>query len=252
VKKQASSGASNILILIIGLIVVAVLALGLLWATQFKKNSTPVAQAPAAQRIKIAPTAPQASPPQTPAEPSLSQAPEAPAPVISSPQETPSQEPAEEQPVEPPLAATTDAPAPQDETPAAAALKDTPEPADSTSAQEEVRMVQPQEDTSTEPAGDTPVESAAAQPATDSQAATVHYNLQVGAFREKANAMAAMAKLSKSGYDPFIFEITDSGQRIWYTVRIGRYNSRAEAALSLDRLNKEENLSAVIAKAGRP
>ncbi len=84
-----------------------------------------------------------------------------------------------------------------------------------------------------------------------SDAPTARFNLQVGAYRVESYAMEAVARLAKKGYDPFIAKISDSRQRIWYTVRMGRFDSREKAAAYLEQVKQKEEISAVIARAGK-
>jgi cell division protein FtsN len=232
-KKQTHSAGVMTLLLLIWLVGTAVLAIGVVWSTPFMKNATQVAQAPAAKRFKIKQMPPQKLPRQPTTDAVNTQPPGTPAPGISSPEETPSRE----------SAALTKAPASRPSV--------TDMPMDSNPAQEKVSKIQPQEDRFADTADSTLSEPTAAQPATGADRGNAGFNLQVGAFRKETNALDTMEKLLKNGYDSFIFKATGSRQRIWHTVRIGRYNSYKEAASSLERFVEKENIVALVVKAGK-
>ncbi len=293
--KQLSSDGGKILIFLIGLVFLALLAIGVVWSTQFMQNDKPaapaakrmkIAQAPATKRMKI-PQAPPLPAPQPTTETTRSQpiaeattmtsVPKEtpphistePQPVVSQTQSTQAEAPADKSatdehnstPPSLPSPVTAEAPAPQAETPEVVAAKETPnpttapaedEPADGTTAQEEIGEVQPKEDSSADMADKVPSQPEADQPeAATADTDAVRFNLQVGAYRVEDYARDAMTKLSERGYDPFIFQISDSRERTWYTVRIGRYENREAATASLDRLKQKENITAVIARSGK-
>ena len=76
------------------------------------------------------------------------------------------------------------------------------------------------------------------------------YTIQVGAFRSKANADEVLSQLTKKGYAPFVFQITDAQQRSFYMVRFGHFGSREEAAKALDAFKQKEKSAAVIVRSG--
>jgi len=253
VKKQKASSGGKVLIILIGLVMMVVLVGGVIWSTQKMKTDSPVAQVPVAKRMKVPPMpepqrmkVPLALPQMENAQPSEPAQTRATVnPVVSA-----------VLPVPPPPREVTDpsalpAPQPEEEIRDAVALDEAPPSVTTTSdtpTPEKAEIVQSaQESSQTLPSAassQTTLQSGAA-------ATTERYNLQVGAYRQEANAQAAVAKLSKKGYSPFLLEITDARKRTWYTVRIGRFETRENAATSLNNLKRKENIAAVIAKAGK-
>ncbi len=77
------------------------------------------------------------------------------------------------------------------------------------------------------------------------------YTIQVGAYRTKEYADNKLVQLKKRGYDPFVFQTTDSKQRSWYTVRFGRFESRDEAVVSLSEFKQKEKMTAILALANK-
>lgn len=76
------------------------------------------------------------------------------------------------------------------------------------------------------------------------------YTIQVGAFLNKANADQVLSQLTKKGYAPFIFQVTDAQQRSFYMVRFGHFGSREEAAKALDAFKQKEKMAGVIVRSG--
>jgi cell division septation protein DedD len=254
VKKQTSSGESKILILLVGVVFMALLALGVFWAPRFIRKEAAVAPPPAAKHIKIAQVPSDQTPPAPPVEPARPQQQPSgtPEPEISSASDQPLQESVKPQPAEPAGSGASETPAQEAKTPDAAPAKETSEPAVIASAHDEVTQAQPEEDTPTGTDDAAQAEPETAQPAAAPDAGTAYFSLQVGAFRQKAYALDTMGKLSKKGYDAFVYDVTDSRQRTLHTVRVGRYNSQGEAASALDRLKQKENIDAIITKAVKP
>lgn len=254
-EKRKTSGGKKVLILLIGLLVIAVLGAGVIWSIWFKRTEPVVAQVqtakrmkvpqvPVSQKIKIPPVPTPIEEAQPSAEVEESQDtvnPVAPAvmPEPSQPQEVVKETAL---PTPPPVEEANDT-VPLDETSADDTM------AGETLVQEKAEAVPPAQESSQPPPPafqeQTPPQQAVAAPP-----AIERFNLQIGAFRVEAYAQAAVSKLLEKGYAPFILEITDGRQRTWYTVRIGRYETRDEAAASLDRFKRQEKIAAVIAKAG--
>jgi hypothetical protein len=69
------------------------------------------------------------------------------------------------------------------------------------------------------------------------------YSVQVGAFRNKENAIALVKKLKKRRYDAFI--LNETGQAP-YKVLIGRFGSRQEAAVQAKVVLKKEGMKSII------
>ena len=90
--------------------------------------------------------------------------------------------------------------------------------------------------------------SAGAPPAPSQTDGSTTMTIQVAAFLSQANAVVQKDALSSKGYAAYIHEYTDARQRIWHTVRIGRFASRDEAVHMLDRFNREESAAAIIVR----
>jgi cell division septation protein DedD len=76
------------------------------------------------------------------------------------------------------------------------------------------------------------------------------FTIQVGAYRNKTNADEVISKLTKKGYAPFVFQVTDAQQRSFYMVRFGHFVTREEAAKALDKFKAKEKTAAVIVRSG--
>jgi len=89
--------------------------------------------------------------------------------------------------------------------------------------------LKPAEIQSTQPKDDTPppVETSSAAPVTPSEQITKieRYAIQVGAFRVKAFADERIYILKSMDFKPFIFSTADSKGSMWYTVRVGRFQT---------------------------
>jgi cell division septation protein DedD len=67
--------------------------------------------------------------------------------------------------------------------------------------------------------------------------------IQVGAFREKANAELLLRELEKKGYDTYLEARITKNSRFFYFVRLRGYASESAARTVIDRLEKEEGLN---------
>ncbi|MBW1695929.1 MAG: SPOR domain-containing protein [Deltaproteobacteria bacterium] len=72
------------------------------------------------------------------------------------------------------------------------------------------------------------------------------FEIQVGAFLIKENAVVRIERLRALGYEPYIFSAADQKNRIWYTVRIGKYETFEEANQALSRYARRSDYPAVI------
>ena len=252
VEKQTSSGESKLLI--VAIVFVALVAAGVFLAPRFIRKQAPVAPAPAAKHIKITQVPSDQTPPAPPVEAARpqQQPAAASAPETSSSSAQPLQESVQPQAAEPAGSGASETPAQEAKTPDAAPAIETSEPAAIASAHDKVTQAQPEEDTPTEAADAAQAEPETAQPAAAPDAGTAYFSLQVGAFRQKAYALDTMKKLSKKGYDAFIYELTDSRQRILHIVRVGRYNSSKEAASALEQFKQKEKIDAIVTRAVKP
>jgi cell division septation protein DedD len=72
------------------------------------------------------------------------------------------------------------------------------------------------------------------------------YSVQVGAFLDRRNAEATVAKLRKKGYAPYITVVWDLSKRQWHTVRLGNFSSEDAAVKLADELRKKERMEAAV------
>ncbi len=99
------------------------------------------------------------------------------------------------------------------------------------------------------PAPEKPSPSSDSAPATS--AASKHtgravYSVQLGVFRNEANANALTKKFAGKGYDAFIVKSTDKDKRTLYRVLIGKSGDRKESAKLAAEVRDKENIKAVI------
>lgn len=72
-----------------------------------------------------------------------------------------------------------------------------------------------------------------------------HYTIQTASLKDPKSADKLMADLKKKGYSAYISIARVPEKDTWYRVRIGYFNSRKEAAKTLDRLKKKK-ISAIV------
>ena len=72
------------------------------------------------------------------------------------------------------------------------------------------------------------------------------FTIQIGAFLLKQNAEARQAYLENKGYPARLITLTDSQQRVWYTVRVGTYDNREEASRFAKEISSKESLVASV------
>jgi cell division septation protein DedD len=80
-----------------------------------------------------------------------------------------------------------------------------------------------------------------AEPKTDPSTAG-RVVIQVGAFREKANAEPLLRELEEKGYDTYLEARIVKNFGFLYLVRLRGYASESAARTVIDRLEKEEGL----------
>ncbi len=73
------------------------------------------------------------------------------------------------------------------------------------------------------------------------------FSIQVGAFAIRDNADAHVDFFRGRGYDPYIVEVNNAEDGVMYTVRIGRYSTREEAAWAASNFIEQEDMLAVVA-----
>ena len=79
-----------------------------------------------------------------------------------------------------------------------------------------------------------------------------NFTVQIGAFRTESRAHEAITKYKAMGYDAYIEEAkVGEGDRVWFRVRIGRYQRSSEAKRIADELNAKGNIKAWVDKVSR-
>ena len=79
-----------------------------------------------------------------------------------------------------------------------------------------------------------------------------NFTVQIGAFRSESRAHEAISKYKNMGYDAYIEETKVEGSdRVWFRVRIGRFQRSSEAKRIADELNARGNIKAWVDKVSR-
>ena len=79
-----------------------------------------------------------------------------------------------------------------------------------------------------------------------------NFTVQIGAFRSESRAHEAISKYKNMGYDAYIEETKVEGSdRVWFRVRIGRFQRSSEAKRVADELNARGNIKAWVDKVSR-
>lgn len=95
-------------------------------------------------------------------------------------------------------------------------------------------------ETKAEPAPSTP--SANSKP----RSSGIYLAIQVGSFRESANAEELAGRLKSSGYQPEVSSRPDVNGREWYIVRVGPYHDWTEATEAAEEISKRQGTQAFI------
>jgi DedD protein len=69
--------------------------------------------------------------------------------------------------------------------------------------------------------------------------------VQVGSFRQRANAQGLVDELSRKGYRAFLVRHT-RGQQVWFRVRVGTEQTRAAAQATAARLRREGQVTSIV------
>lgn len=72
------------------------------------------------------------------------------------------------------------------------------------------------------------------------------YSIQVGVFLEEKDAERFVEEMEQRGYTTSVFTGSDAENRLWYSVRIGAYSDRSEAAQAAASFTKQEKIKAVV------
>jgi cell division septation protein DedD len=71
---------------------------------------------------------------------------------------------------------------------------------------------------------------------------SIVYTVQVGSFKRGDTAYAGSKTLQQKGYAAFVLPVNVAGRGIWYTLKVGRFETRAEAASFAAKIEKSEGL----------
>lgn len=74
------------------------------------------------------------------------------------------------------------------------------------------------------------------------------YSIQTGAYLVKKNASLMVSNLRAKGYEPYIFETTNSSNKKLYVVRIGDYYNLQQASYAATQFKTLENMPAIITR----
>lgn len=72
------------------------------------------------------------------------------------------------------------------------------------------------------------------------------YAVQLGVYKNRANATALVQKYKQKGYDAYIQKITTADKGILYKVLIGKFESRRKAVELSRSIRNKENISTII------
>ncbi len=72
------------------------------------------------------------------------------------------------------------------------------------------------------------------------------YLVQIGAFRNKANANSTVAKFRDKGYQPFIRTVHDREKRVLYRVFLDRAKDKAQAQATAKAFEETEKMDALV------
>lgn len=78
------------------------------------------------------------------------------------------------------------------------------------------------------------------------------YALMVASMRRQENAVALLERLKKKGHKASMERIAVSDQDVWYRVILGGFETRQKALEYAARLNKEEQLQAIVIRREAP
>lgn len=85
-----------------------------------------------------------------------------------------------------------------------------------------------------------------ADPSANETADLPAFSVQVGVFLSENDAHQLVRQLQKKGYTPIVLAATDDEGRLWYSVRIGTYTNKVDAALAASNIAAQEKLKAVV------
>jgi cell division septation protein DedD len=89
-----------------------------------------------------------------------------------------------------------------------------------------------------------------AQPSASETAEMSAFSVQVGVFVSENDAHQLVRQLQKKGYTPIVLAASDDESRLWYSVRVGAYTNKTEAAQAASNIADQEKLKAVVRPLG--
>ena len=75
-----------------------------------------------------------------------------------------------------------------------------------------------------------------------------YFTIQVGSFQDPANAASLVRSLGVKGWEAFIVDWANSTGHIWKVVRVGRYQTEAQAVSGSAELMSAANLRGNVIK----
>jgi cell division protein FtsN len=89
-----------------------------------------------------------------------------------------------------------------------------------------------------------------AETAVNEAAETAPFSVQVGVFASENEAHQLVRQLQKKGYAPIVLAANNDESRLLYSVRIGTYTNKTEAAHAAANIADQEKLKAVVRPLG--
>jgi cell division septation protein DedD len=86
-----------------------------------------------------------------------------------------------------------------------------------------------------------PIPSASAKPPAAQDGAS-YFTIQIGSFQDPANAASLVRSLGIKGWEAFAVDWTNSAGQVWKVVRVGRYQTEAQATGASAELFSAANL----------
>src|SRR3954453_23881055 len=75
-----------------------------------------------------------------------------------------------------------------------------------------------------------------------------YYTIQVGSFQDPANAASLVRSLGVKGWEAFVVDWANGAGQIWKVVRVGRYQTEAQAVSASGELMSAANLRGNVIK----
>lgn len=75
-----------------------------------------------------------------------------------------------------------------------------------------------------------------------------YFTIQVGSFQDPANAASLQRSLGTKGWEAFVVDWTNGSGQVWKVVRVGRYQTEAQAVTASTELMSAANLRGNVIK----